>query len=241
MSPVWQPAPTKPVLGMGEAHVWYCDFSEISDFAAGLDVLSEIERQHAARFKTDESKLTFIGSHIFLRRVLGSYLRISAAGVRLSVEVGGKPYLDNLVHPGDLQFNLSHSHCSAVCAIARYVRVGIDLERPDPKLCDDGAAKQVFGPGELRCLSEQEPAERVAAFFRGWTKKEAYAKCKGTGLSSDLTELEMGFSEGGSVFGGLSLLSFQCPNGFVAALALEGRPVPITFWTLPPQHLIDFQ
>lgn len=237
MKPGWLPAPSTPAIREGEAHVWCCDFSGLSDFAVGAEVLSEAEKQRAARFKTEEASLTFIGSHIFLRRVLGSYLGLAAVEVRFSSAGSEKPRLDERVHASDLQFNLSHSHRSAACVIARGIGVGIDLEWPDPRLCDEDTARQVFGPEELRYLEECDPSDRIATFFRGWTKKEAYAKCKGTGLSSDLPGVATGFDEGDSRFGGLSLLSFQTPNTHIAALAVEGPPGPITFWTFPPERL----
>ncbi|MDT8069765.1 MAG: 4'-phosphopantetheinyl transferase superfamily protein [Terriglobia bacterium] len=239
MKPIWQAAPADLEVRQDEAHVWFCNFSEVSDFADGSQVLSEAEQNRADRFKTEDSKLTYIGSHIFLRRVLGSCLPIPASAVRFSVSTGGKPCLDQLIHATDLQFNLSHSQRSAACIIARGTAVGIDLERSDPELCDDDTARQVFGQEELHYLNQRGQTERTAAFFRGWTKKEAYAKCKGTGLSSDLAALTIGCHDAESVFGGVSLLSFRFPNGYAGALAIEGPSVPVSYWTMSPQRLIN--
>ena len=226
----WLPPRQNPVVGEHEVHVWYCDFRGIIDFQDATASLSAQERERAARFKTEESRLTFVGSHIFLRQVLAAYLRIPPALVLFAADANGKPCLDVSAHRDDVQFNLTHSHGSAACAVARSLKVGIDMERPDSKLCDDATAQQVFGPEELCQLREREPGERQAAFFRGWTKKEAYAKCIGVGLSVNLAGLQLGFADGRSTFGRYSLITFSCPNQNVATSAVEGVPAHVIFW-----------
>jgi 4'-phosphopantetheinyl transferase len=116
--------------------------------------------------------------------------------------------------------------------------VGIDIERPDPELCEVQTAEQVFSAQELHVLSKFEPGERSAAFFRGWTKKEAYAKCKGAGLTTELKSIETGFAIGSSRLGTLSLLTFECPNKNVATLAIAGVLDKIALWVLPAEKLI---
>jgi 4'-phosphopantetheinyl transferase len=216
----------------GEIHVWFCDFSAIADFGEGTRVLGEAEVQRAARFRSEDARFTFVGSHIFLRQVLGSYLQLSGGLVAFAAEATGKPRLDGAVHSTGLEFNLSRSHGSAICVVAHSVAVGIDMERPDPKLCELATAEQVFSMQELRRLQELEPREGIAAFFRGWTKKEAYAKCKGLGLAADLKSVELGLGRGSSKFENVSLSTFECPGSYIASLAIEGAINNLRFWKL---------
>ena len=229
MSVSWLSPPRRIELHQGEAHVWFCDFSGVVDFATASRVLSTAELERAARFRSDESRLTFVSAHCFLRWILGTYLEIPAAHVAFGSEVGGKPCLDRGMHATDLHFNLSHSHRSAACAIAR-APVGIDIERPDPRLCELATAELVFSAEELGRLQAFAPTERVEAFFLGWTKKEAYAKCKGIGLTADWKSINLGFVDGNSNFKGISLSTFACPNNDAAALALTGTLETMALW-----------
>ncbi len=237
MNMIWLPPPQQPGLPRGEIHVWFCDFSGISDFGDVHEILSEAEIRRAAQFRSEDARLTFVGAHVFLHRVLGAYLQPSGIQLRFTAENAGKPRLDRAVHSTDLEFNLSHSHRSAICAVTDSVAVGIDMERPDPKLCEIAMAEQVFSSEELRGLRVLELTERSPAFFRCWTKKEAYAKCKGMGLATDLTSMELGLDPGKSKFKNLSLSTFQCPNGYIASLAVEGGLEDVKAWQLEAESL----
>ena len=94
----------------------------------------------------------------------------------------GKP----CVAEGDLRFSLSHSRGLALYAVARGLEVGCDLEFRDPRLACGRVAERFFSPPELHALRSL-PAERWAeGFFNGWTRKEAYVKARGLGLSLPL-------------------------------------------------------
>lgn len=83
-------------------------------------------------------------------------------------EEGGKPFFPDFPH---IQFNLSHSHGAAVCALHHF-SVGVDVEKLRP------------APRRLAMGMEDE------AFFRLWTAKEATVKRQGKGIAALLGALE---------------------------------------------------
>lgn len=237
MKVAWLPPPAEPKVRTGEIHVWFCDFSGIGDFGEATRVLGEAEVRRSERFRSEDARFTFVGAHIFLRRVLGAYLQLNGGRVAFAAETGGKPRLDAAVHSTDLEFNLSHSHRSAICAVARSLAVGIDMELPDPKLYELATAEQVFSTQELLRLQELESNDRISGFFRGWTKKEAYAKCKGLGFTADLKTVELGLDGGSSNLASVSLATFGCPGSYVASLAIEGEFGDLRFWNVDAARL----
>src|SRR6516162_7336519 len=107
-----------------EVHVWHTDFER--PISSVHDLLDPEEQQRAARFKVDAARKQFIVSHAFLRLALERYLEIPAREIKFRVSAYGKPDLDLAT---DLTFNLSHTEGTAVLALARERRVGVDVER----------------------------------------------------------------------------------------------------------------
>ncbi len=231
MNPVWTEPPAEPVAGKGTVHIWFRDFQGVTDFGRAIESLSADERARAGRFSNEESRLTYLGSHIFLRHILAKYLRTEPTLVRFDVDRNGKPRVINPAIPG-LEFNLSHSHLAAACAITVAARIGIDLEHIDPLLCDETTADQVLSPSEMHQLANFKTQDRCDAFFRGWTRKEAYAKCLGLGMSAALKIVDLGFADSDATLEGFAVSTFTCPNHYVASVAVEGKPAVMKFWDL---------
>jgi 4'-phosphopantetheinyl transferase len=69
--------------------------------------------------------------------------------------------------------------------------VGIDLERLRPIADTAEIARRYFCPEEAAEILSLPPDERDAAFFRCWTRKEAYIKAIGDGLSCPLDSFQV--------------------------------------------------
>jgi len=112
----------------------------------------------------------------FVRDVLAGYL-----GSEPEIEVGlhGRPALRS----GELQFNLSHSQGLAAVAVSAVHAVGVDVERPRPRLDPLRFAERFLAPAEAAALTALPAAERPEALVQLWTAKEAYLKALGTGLT----------------------------------------------------------
>ena len=152
-----------------------------------LDMLSGDERVRAARFRTTELRKRFVVAHGALRTILSGYLGIPPAAVRFDTSGSGKPYV-----PGArLIFNLSRSEGFALCAITVAGQVGVDIERLRPVDDEDAIVHRYFAPGEMRQYESVRSPERTAAFFSTWTRKEAFVKALGCGLSRPLQEIDV--------------------------------------------------
>ena len=158
-----------------------------------LELLSEAERERARRFHRDLHRNRFVRAHAALRTLLGSAL--NRPGAELTFEAGpqGKPAL-----AGDdgLHFNLSSTEGLALVALSRHGPLGVDVERhrPDPSLLE--VAERFFSPAEVTALREVPTGERLGAFHRIWTRKEAYIKAVGLGLSLDLDTFDVSLKPG---------------------------------------------
>jgi 4'-phosphopantetheinyl transferase len=171
-------------LGGNEIHVWA---TELTAQEAALDrlfpLLDRHEQSRAARFLVPEPRIQFILSRAFLRTTLGRYLHMEPREVSLRATEFGKP---ELAEAGNLYFNLSHTEGTAVIAVTRAGRVGIDVERVRKNLEPLQLAARFFSPNEVEWLQSQATDQRFAAFFACWTAKEAYIKACGGGLSIPL-------------------------------------------------------
>ena len=163
-----------------------------ADLARLAGTLADDERCRARRFRLERDRRRYIVRRAILRELLSRYLGIAPARVRLRTGPFGKP----CVAEGDLRFSLSHSRGLALYAVARGLEVGCDLEFRDPRLACGRVAERFFSPPELHVLRSL-PAERWAeGFFNGWTRKEAYVKARGLGLSLPLDSFAVTLAPG---------------------------------------------
>lgn len=228
-------------LAPAALHVWRVELDVPAATRARLWlVLSEDERQRARRFHFALDMDRFVAAHAALRLILARYLGgADAAGLRFSTGPFGKPALG-----GRLQFNLSHSHALALCAIA-YSRVGVDVEKMRPDFATNDIASRHFSPRENRTLRAVGAAERCAAFFACWTRKEAYVKARGEGLSLPLDAFDVSLAPGEtpalietrpdpSEARRWSLWSLDVGAGYAAAVAVEGESSAPACWQWDP-------
>lgn len=199
----------------GEVHAWLLPVAGAPECVAFLD---DEERERADRFRDHAARRRFVVSHGALRLILGRLTRTPPESLRFALRCGhcggadhGKPHL-----PGsELDFSISHSGALAAIAVARGRRVGVDVERVRRRTDVLGIAGSAFSPAErleIEALPSDE--ERRAAFFRCWTRKEAYLKARGVGLAAGLD---------GTAGPEWQLHSLRTPPGYMAAVAAEGQ------------------
>jgi 4'-phosphopantetheinyl transferase len=149
-----------------------------ADDADNADVLSPAERARAAALKRPADAAAFIARRAALRRLLADWLGVTPAEVRLTTGAHGKPMLAE----GLLHFSLSHRRGISVIALAA-AQIGIDLEFVDSRVQIDSIAARFFAPDELETLSQRPIDARRDLFFWLWTRKEAFVKALGVGIS----------------------------------------------------------
>jgi 4'-phosphopantetheinyl transferase len=178
------------VPGTGVVHVWWIDLEEHGGALAHESVLDAAERARAERFRFERDRRRFIAGRFGMRVVLGRYLDLEPAAVPVAADDRGKPFLD----PGaDFAFNLSNSADLAVVAVTSPGPIGIDVEerRPDVAMAIERVAESILAPEEVRVLRGLDGLDRELAFFRCWTRKEAFLKALGSGLSVALDAFEV--------------------------------------------------
>ena len=177
-------------------------------------LLSPAERVRAARFAFDRDRRTFVMSHGILRRVLGMVCRANPARLRFRQGLRGKPYLVDA--PAGLQFNLSHTEGFCLVGVTRGAAIGVDVERV--RATDDMPAlvRQCFSPAEQKAFETLAAADRCRAFFKGWTRKEAFIKAIGDGLSYPLESFDVSLA----------------PDGPAQLLSIGGSATAAAEWTM---------
>jgi len=179
-----------PQLLASEVHIWQASLQTDHRAADRANsgfryALSEDERVRAERYLFPEHRRRFVARHGILREILARYLQVEPATVQFEYLELGKP---QLARPADarLQFNISHSGDLALYAVALDSPVGVDIEiaRPVPDCL--ALASRFFSPVEYQGLLATPPALQEAAFLRCWTRKEAFVKAHGKGLSLPL-------------------------------------------------------
>ncbi len=212
----------------------YCvnvDTSEIDVDRYGA-ILSAEERGRAGQFCFERDRRRYVARRGILREFIESYLDCDPAGVAFVHNAYGKP----AVAQGDLRFNLSHSHGMALYAFCRGADVGCDIERRDPKFAAEQIPERFFSPDEVRALRSLPLNEQTEAFFNCWTRKEAYIKAVGRGLSIALDSFDVSLAptEPAALRRGCegwSVQSFEPLAGFQAAIVAQGTNWRLNFKT----------
>ncbi|MDB9315783.1 4'-phosphopantetheinyl transferase superfamily protein [Spirulina sp. CS-785/01] len=161
-------------------HLWLVDRREWeTEEARFWGILSDLERRRANRFLQKRDRRAFILGRGLLRLFLSHYLHHPPQTLTFTYSDQGKPALVS----SPLQFNLSHSGEFALYGFTRQTPLGVDLEkiRPLPHL---KLAQRFFQPQEYQALSRLPPRDQELAFFRIWTRKEAYLKATGEGIAA---------------------------------------------------------
>ena len=197
---------------------------------AAETLLSDDERHRARRFVFDRDRRRFTVGRARLRELLGARLNVSPTSIEFAYGAHGKPSLSHRFADSDLRFNVSHCDDVAVYAISRRRDVGIDVEavRTMP---DAGAiASRFFSPRETAAYHSLDAIHKPQGFFNCWTRKEAFIKAVGDGLSHSLDSFDVSLTPGapaqilrvGDTVGddGWAMVSFVPVPGHVAAVVV---------------------
>lgn len=223
----WQIVSGVPILGPREVHVWRVDLGPEVAIPAEAVVLSADERARAARFHRAPDRARSIASRVALRTLLGEYTGEAPAAFRFEAESNGKPALAPGSAHGAPRFNVAHSGRLVLLAFAR-CDVGIDVEMVREGTDSEALARRFFAPDEIAALDAAPAPERVGRFFRIWTRKEAFLKARGMGLSSPLDSFTTTSSSGAALpaipwEGGRGYLCDLEPgNGYAGAVVTAG-------------------
>ena len=178
-------------LSAREVHLWRVDLQP-SDSTCGqlARLLSTDEQQRADRFCFQRDRQRWVVARAALRQILAKYLALPATELQFEYSGHGKPSLHPKLLCG-VNFNLAHSGDLAVVAVTKAPSIGIDLEVIRPLEDRQAIARRYFSLAEQQAFFSLLPEGQSAAFFRCWTRKEAYLKACGQGLSRALDSFDV--------------------------------------------------
>jgi len=242
---VWPHPADRVVLPRDEVHVWRATLDVGLAHVHGFErTLAADERARAARFHFDTHRNRFIVGRGLLRTILGRYLGMAPDRLQFHYSPLGKPALPAGSESKSIRFNVSHSGGVALYAVTRGRGIGVDIERIRPDFANEEIAGRFFSPREVAALNALPPQSRLDAFFACWTRKEAYIKARGEGLSLPLNCFDVSLAPGEPA----ALLAVHDDPGeaarwsirepfpgpdYVAALAVEGRDWRLKCWQWP--------
>lgn len=204
-----------------------------------LTVLGPQEHERAAKFAFPYLRQRYIAAHGLLRLILASIVNCDARDLEFGTGEHGKPFLVG----EELQFNLSHSEEQGMLAVTRLAEIGVDVESMERKVEIRGIAERFFSESESAELFELNSHEQCEGFFNLWTRKEAWLKATGIGISQGLNKIEFNCRPGdpaqlhrieGKKAGaaGWHVQTFSTPTlGFVGSLAIEAAPAEVSFFS----------
>lgn len=238
----WPVPPAEIDLPAGEVHLWSAQLDPSEDLLRQCaSVLSEDERCRAERFRVGSLRNRYIAGRGTLRMLLARYLRTDPASFSLNYQANGKPELGPPWNACGVEFNLSHSHELAVYACTRGSEIGVDVEwiRPMPNAA--ALMERFFSPEEVQQWQQVSAERQLHAFFQGWTRKEAWLKAVGSGLSFPLNQFCVTLDDPArvlSIRGDTDeaahwwLESCEPCEGYVATVAMRGNAGTVRKWGL---------
>jgi 4'-phosphopantetheinyl transferase len=244
--------PRGPLMLDGETvHVWHARLDQFADQASRMrHLLSADERDRAERFHFPQDREHFIVARALLRIVLSRYLDTPPHQLSFSYSSYGKPALAGESERDSLRFNVSHSRGIALYAITRGREVGVDVEFVRQDVVGESIAEHFFSAQEVASLRALPTELQAQAFFNCWTRKEAFIKAKGQGLSFPLDQFDVSLvpQEPAALLSirnnpleasRWSLQALPVGESHVAALAVEGHYWRLECWTLPSQFCTE--
>ncbi len=218
-----------------DVHVWRASLIQSEEKVALCSTLfSPDEQQRANRFIFDRDRQRFITARGVLRVLLGRYLALSPETLQFSYSEHGKPQL-SIPENGDVRFNVSHSHELALYAFTRSRAIGVDVEYINEDRSTQAIAERFFSEREVEMFRSVPDDQRVEAFFNCWSRKEAYIKGRGQGLSFSLRRFDVSLipgcpaelldcrEPGNGSPQKWSLKEINAGPGYAAALAVAGE------------------
>jgi 4'-phosphopantetheinyl transferase len=225
-----------------DVEVWMAGLDLPPDrIAAYYEDLSPSERARASAFKFDGHRRRYIASQSILRHIIsGHYLPVAPRSIQFGRAAKGKPHILQDGGRGPIEFSKSDSQGIGLYAFTQSSDIGVDVEwtRPIPDL--ESLVESNFSTAEKTAFFALPPEDRLAAFFRCWTQKEAFVKAIGEGLFFPLDRFDVSLAPGGP---GRLLHVAGCPDapsqwrivnfcpkqGYAAALAVKKPTIHLAF------------
>jgi 4'-phosphopantetheinyl transferase len=195
-------------------------------------LLSPDEVDRARRFQFERDRRRFTVARGALRTILGGYLQLNPMSIVFDYGPQGKPFLAPAT--SFIRFNVAHSGELALIAVSRERELGVDVEFVRSLTGAEQIADGFFSPREA-AVFRSLPRDLVeTAFFACWTRKEAYIKARGGGLSIPLDRFDVSLEPGKPAAllevrddpieaSRWSMVELQPASGYAGALVVQGE------------------
>lgn len=233
-------------LGETEVHLWVVRLAVIPEKSSYFkSILSLDEQERAGRFQKIRDTERYVAARGSLRSLLGGYLAIEPDQLKFACDAFGKPRLAGEVPLISVSFSVSHCDDLALFGFVRSHKIGVDLERVRTEIEVEDLAERYFSPNEFQRLCSLPADQRREAFYCGWTRKEAYLKGRGEGLSYGLDSVEvslgpgepaviLGASDDPDVSGHWTVQHLSPAPGYVGAVAVEAGNIAFRYLRWEP-------
>jgi 4'-phosphopantetheinyl transferase len=233
------------VISNLDVHLWLVAIDQLDGSLSRLSrMLSEDEFSRAESFYFDVDRKRFITRRGLLRIILSFYIGINPKEIQFSYGSYGKPYLSTELDNGNIQFSLSHSDGLAIYAFTRGCRIGLDMEAMKELPDVEYIVACFFSPRENAIFRQLAPKLQQERFLQWWTRKEAYLKATGEGLTHPLNMVDIalgpdeptqllhpGAHSKGSDW---SLKVLSPAKHYVAAVVVESQKFNLSCWHWQP-------
>ncbi len=116
-------------------------------------------------------------------------------------------------------------------ALTSHAQVGVDLEYLEIQSDLLELAKRILSEEDHQKFQALPHGDLPAAFFRTWTRKEAYLKARGEGIAEGLQQISVAFgpeeitsikdARDGSVAGNWRLINLPVPVNYMGCVACD--------------------
>jgi 4'-phosphopantetheinyl transferase len=173
--------------------VWLANLGDWREVIAALEpLLDPTEHERAGRFRFEDDRARYVIGRVLLRLGVQRYAPEFTAPLQLRYSGLGRPLLPP---EAGLDFSISHTRDWVAIAFAQGARIGVDLEYTGTQVDVAELAERIFSDDDLSAFTALPAADRSAAFFRAWTRKEAYLKAIGEGIATGLKDVAAPFDD----------------------------------------------
>jgi len=236
----WIKSPLEPSISGEEVHIYYVSISSVENQIPILkNYLTDEEEKKIMKFIFEKDRKCHMISRSVLKDILSRYLSIKAEDVIFTYNDYGKPFLGNKINNAEINFNLSHSGDMIIYAFSTGRSIGVDVQEIRNMDSTDDIFKRYFSDYENSIFDTLPVELKTGAFYSCWTRKEAYVKAHGSGLSFPLDKFSVSFLPGkdaellhdefNDVSGWTLKEIFSSPD-YTAALAVEGNNIKYRYY-----------
>ncbi len=237
---LWNTPPRNLSCGANEAHIWLARVDvHKNNISLYKSLLPSEELVRAGKFVRRDDRDSYLLSRVALRDIVSRYLNVGFNDVSFFRNEYGKPFIAKEINRENMECNLSHSGDIVLIGMSKGGKIGIDIERIREMDEMDALVRDYFSTIEQEYFKSLSPGEKIGAFFACWSRKEAYIKARGKGLSYPLDSFSVSVGPGDDAallhddhenISEWSLKDIAYSPDYAGAVAVKGRNLDYRYY-----------